>query len=591
MQCPYCQTENREDRERCYACDKDISMLRLVVNKARHHYNDALEHAERGRVTEAVDELRHALDLDRSFASAHVVLGTLYAKQGEYEKARQSWETALSLQPELDKAHAYLQRVEAVQTSLPALRTYRWITIILLLALVGFTGWWIYEQRTDPNVQRLQSALRLYEQGVYGRALRELEAVRRQSDANSPSNVAAASLRHALQADLRQQVRRIQDLKFQGQYEEALRAITDLEERQPDNATSAALATIRQDIVHYYREEIQKLYEDYENDVPGVDYQMLASHVNRFLELYPDAPEKEEIRSYLIRGREAEAGRAVDRLRQEFARDHNYTRARNDLARLMTQYPGSEALAGGRTDLIDEILVYMFQEFTDLVDKRQFDDAELLLEDILDSSDEFRDVADVSGHAALAGQVLAEARRSHALREAENLLQAGDLESAEEALAHLATDPEVTGAEREVLAELYASLQREQNRPPLPDLSEEEQQRFLSLEMDDEEASSTLANVEDWLARIEDEKERQALLARAAASAVKLEMEEEATSLTARLRREGASQKLLRAVPKISASERRDRSRRAARPTPVPRTIIEPVDPEESDRSTSPRRR
>src|SRR6476661_8050077 len=100
MQCPFCHTENREDRERCYACDKDLSMLRLLVNKARHHYNDALEHAERNRNTEAIDELRNALDLDRRFTNAHVVLGTLYAKEGKYEEAKQCWSNALELNPE-----------------------------------------------------------------------------------------------------------------------------------------------------------------------------------------------------------------------------------------------------------------------------------------------------------------------------------------------------------------------------------------------------------------------------------------------------------------------------------------------------------
>ena len=34
MLCPYCQTENRDDREACYYCKKDLSMLRLIVNKA-----------------------------------------------------------------------------------------------------------------------------------------------------------------------------------------------------------------------------------------------------------------------------------------------------------------------------------------------------------------------------------------------------------------------------------------------------------------------------------------------------------------------------------------------------------------------------
>ena len=117
MRCPYCQTENRDDREKCYHCEKDVSMLRVIVNKARHHYNVALEHAERGRIHEAVNEMRNCIDLDHQFAPAHVVLGTLYAKRGEFDKARECWNTALALNPDMAKSRDYLQRAEELLAS------------------------------------------------------------------------------------------------------------------------------------------------------------------------------------------------------------------------------------------------------------------------------------------------------------------------------------------------------------------------------------------------------------------------------------------------------------------------------------------
>ena len=81
MICPYCKTENRDDQESCYYCDKDLTMLRLIVNKAKHHYNLAVEHAERNRYHEAAAELRNSLDLDKNNVGTHVLLGTIYAKQ------------------------------------------------------------------------------------------------------------------------------------------------------------------------------------------------------------------------------------------------------------------------------------------------------------------------------------------------------------------------------------------------------------------------------------------------------------------------------------------------------------------------------
>ena len=57
MRCPFCKTENRDDLETCYSCEKDLSMLRLIVQKARAHFNRALEFAERDRNEEAIAEL------------------------------------------------------------------------------------------------------------------------------------------------------------------------------------------------------------------------------------------------------------------------------------------------------------------------------------------------------------------------------------------------------------------------------------------------------------------------------------------------------------------------------------------------------
>lgn len=64
MICPFCNTENRDDQDVCYHCNKDLSMLRLIINKAKHHYNLALEHAERGRYYEAITELNNSIELD-----------------------------------------------------------------------------------------------------------------------------------------------------------------------------------------------------------------------------------------------------------------------------------------------------------------------------------------------------------------------------------------------------------------------------------------------------------------------------------------------------------------------------------------------
>jgi tetratricopeptide (TPR) repeat protein len=144
MKCPYCQTENRDDQEKCYHCERDLSMLRLIVNKAKHHFNQGLELADRGRNDEAISEMKNALDLDATLVNARVVLGTLYAKQERFEEARRCWDEALEQDHRLAKAHEYLGKADVVEQSLPAIKNLQRMSVllgvaaaVLLIAVIG----------------------------------------------------------------------------------------------------------------------------------------------------------------------------------------------------------------------------------------------------------------------------------------------------------------------------------------------------------------------------------------------------------------------------------------------------------------------
>ena len=150
MKCPYCSTDNREDRETCYHCGKDISMLRLIVNRARHHYNVALEHAERERYAEALAELQHCLELDASFFPAHVVMGTIHAKMGKFADAERCWQAALSFDPHIRKAHEYLDKSHMVQRAVPLLSRLRLVVaavVTLAVLLAVLIVWRLWQSR------------------------------------------------------------------------------------------------------------------------------------------------------------------------------------------------------------------------------------------------------------------------------------------------------------------------------------------------------------------------------------------------------------------------------------------------------------
>gem|GEM_PF-5132135 len=165
MRCPQCHTENRDDQDVCYHCGQEMGLLRLVVSRARNHFNAALEHAERDRLGEAIIELEHTLELDASFVDAWMVLGTLRARQGQLEEAQRCWAKALSLDHRFEKCHNYLVKAQAIAPALPALRRLRRLTLglaVVTLALaVGLGALAIRRRNGSP----IEAALDLRGQG------------------------------------------------------------------------------------------------------------------------------------------------------------------------------------------------------------------------------------------------------------------------------------------------------------------------------------------------------------------------------------------------------------------------------------------
>ncbi|MBU0753967.1 MAG: tetratricopeptide repeat protein, partial [Planctomycetes bacterium] len=67
---------------------------------------DALH--RRGRIEEAIEQFRQALDLDENYVEAHATLGDLYTLQGRTDDAIEAYERALRIKPDLAQAHRNL---------------------------------------------------------------------------------------------------------------------------------------------------------------------------------------------------------------------------------------------------------------------------------------------------------------------------------------------------------------------------------------------------------------------------------------------------------------------------------------------------
>lgn len=538
MICPYCQTENREDRETCYACDKDISTLRMVVNKARQHYNDALEHAERNHSENAIEELKQALALDNTLVNAHVVLGTLYARDGRFQEARDCWTRALELQPELARAHDYLGRVESVQAVLPTLSIYRWAAMFLFLVSLALAVGIIYLSRPERGEVALASANASLTAGEYGKAVEQIEQATILAKPGSAIHSAATTLNHALQFDLQERIRVIEDLARLNRYPEALQKMKELEAVRPDGETSAALSIIRRNVTYYYRQTLEQFYDQYERG--QMDFSILQREIQDFLALAPGDEDADYLRQLLYHAETQEVQRVMDDLHRRFALDNNVEIAVQGLRDLAPRFENSQVFDDYRNRFIGDILNTLFNLFTGYLDQEEFLRASDLLNTIESVTSEFQDVVDVdvSGAVDLAWTVLRDSRRQFQFKQLDQYIDNRDFIAAEDQVWRLLQEPDLTEVETEVIRSYWQRVMRQENWQSIlsgaPDIV-----RYYDMEISEDEASETLTLVDD-LGEPDDDnelskREQLNVLSVAAASALRLGMDDLASSYTARL--------------------------------------------------------
>jgi hypothetical protein len=262
MQCPYCQSENRDDREDCYHCKRDLTMLRLIVNKAKQRYNAGLELADRGHNEKAIAELKNALALDHSLTHAHVVLGSLYAREERFDEARAAWRDALALDLQTQKAHEYLGKVDAVETALPTVRRLKrmtaglgavaaffLLTTILFASLAGGFGSGPETGGTtgaggDPATTRTQTAAAAVATAASEAArASEIRQLRAQLDAARADTAKANQKTQDAQARIAQLTAQVQGMA--AQFERSMMADLQRARRgyQPGTAQFAPLMT------------------------------------------------------------------------------------------------------------------------------------------------------------------------------------------------------------------------------------------------------------------------------------------------------------------------------------------------------------
>lgn len=285
MICPYCNTENRDDQDVCYYCNRDLSMLRLIINKAKHHYIVALEHAERGRYKEAITELQHALELDRHNVNAHVVLGTVYARMGNLEKANEQWKEALKLNPMLYKAYEYLQRSEEAKSIKPRLNTLIYLAIVLLVSFCLNLAFIFYSILPKSGETLLRESWNAYINKDYGSALQRLSELE-QTAKDDIILCSADVLRESINIYFDQQLRLVREAERQGRYYDALTEVRESLRRNPPLELKSIFQSMLTDLKWVLLQEINNYINGYYNN--EVEYARVKAEIEKFLTAFSD---------------------------------------------------------------------------------------------------------------------------------------------------------------------------------------------------------------------------------------------------------------------------------------------------------------
>lgn len=259
MRCPNCDTENRDDRDKCYHCGQDLRMLRLIINKSKHHYNLATEHVEREAYADALKELDSALELDARFADARVLRGTVLVRLERTTEALEEWQLALALNPALARASRYISELPQVSRMIPAIRRLNWIAagvVIVVVASIGAGVYVSYPSRSERGLDRAWLALA---DGNLEDAASELNEVSNRLAPNSRLAKRRNTLRSAIDRMENNALAEAAAMIAEGRYESAAAALDRLEAMHPTADAKTQIARARRQMVAALEERVAEL--------------------------------------------------------------------------------------------------------------------------------------------------------------------------------------------------------------------------------------------------------------------------------------------------------------------------------------------
>lgn len=118
IQCPVCRVPLPPDSTTCPACGENLSLLVRLRHAPYLLYNEGLALAAAGDRQGAIAKMQASLHTNPDQPAVYLVLGKLYAQEGEMAAAQRWFESALARWPDLDGARQGLAVIAAHDATL-----------------------------------------------------------------------------------------------------------------------------------------------------------------------------------------------------------------------------------------------------------------------------------------------------------------------------------------------------------------------------------------------------------------------------------------------------------------------------------------
>lgn len=137
MKCPYCNEELTSE-DICQSCKKDIHVYIKTVKASNAYYNSGLRKAQIRDLTNAINDLKNSIKLNKANYQARNLLGLIYYEIGEVVEALTQWVLSKHYNPDNELAETYLNDIQASPTKVDSYnQSFRKFNLALQAAKQG----------------------------------------------------------------------------------------------------------------------------------------------------------------------------------------------------------------------------------------------------------------------------------------------------------------------------------------------------------------------------------------------------------------------------------------------------------------------